>query len=316
MPVVCLTIIPAMKLRNRFSLVGLGVVIFLIITPVLVLFARGFQLDLKNRQFIKTGILVVATQPDKAQVVIDDKPFKRLTPSTVRFLLPGDYVVRVEKDGYFSWTKRLSIKSQFVTWANLNLEFITLFLKKPIEQSNQVKLEDLKKESKEPTQSTWQIKKDQLMRNGEIVIEQLPAHTQHQIIENGDYLLLLLDTTLYKLNGKLDKIYQPITSAYWDEPSSRLILANSNEILLFDPLAASPDLILRSISEIQNAQLNWHTGYVFFQNGGKIKAIELDGRDHRNVYTLVDAGKDFILDKEGRKLYVIGETEIREYVIR
>ncbi|MBI4049677.1 MAG: PEGA domain-containing protein [Candidatus Doudnabacteria bacterium] len=275
-----------MKLKNRFLLVGLGIIVFLILTPLLVLFARGFKLDLKNWQIVKTGILVVNTEPQKAKVFLDDEQIKDLTPSTVRFLLPGDYNIRVEKDGYLPWTKRLSVKSQFVTWANLNREFIPLFLAEP-------------KQEFDP-----QIPDEQIELVGE------------GPIQAGIYLFMLKDSVLFKQNEALEKIYEPVTQAYWDKSADRLVLLNNNEVLVFDPLSSGPDLILRSISEIKSAWLNWHTGYVFFQNEGKIKAIELDGRDHRNVYTLTDALDEFLVSKEGKKLYVFNGQEIKTHRIR
>jgi len=275
-----------MKLRNRLLLVGFGVVVFLIVTPALIMFARGFKFDLQSWQLIKTGTLVVRTEPEHATVFIDDKPQKNLTPLTIRFLLPGDYVIRIEKEGYSSWTKRLSIKSQLATWANANREFITLFLKQPQPET----------QAEVPKNEAFPISEG--------------------LIQAGQLSFTLQDSILFRQNPGLEKIYEPVREAYWDDESKRIVLSNNNEILLLDPLNDSPDLILRSVSEIRNARLNWHTGYMFFQNEGRIKAIELDGRDHRNVYTITDAGVDFTIDEKGERLYVMGQTEVKEYRIR
>lgn len=313
--------IVTMRLKNRFLIVGLGILIFLIITPLLVLFARGFKIDFKERRLIKTGTLVVTTEPEKADIFLNDK-FHDDTPSSIRFLLPGDYTVRLEKKGYQSWTKRLSIKSQFATWTNADREFVTLFLADPIEQPNQIDIAKLKEELYPPSEKIWQILGNQLVRvhpetsQPEIILAELPQHNAHEIIEAESHLFILLDKTLYILNEKLEKIYEPVITAHWDTQASKLVLQNNNEILLFEPFSASPDLILRSISEIKNAKLNWGTGYVFFQNEGKIKAVELDGRDHRNIYTLTDALDDFLISKEGKELYVFDQQETKVYKIR
>src|SRR4051812_17133957 len=101
-----------MKLRNRLGLVLFGIIIFLVATPFLVLYARGFQFDWTTHQFLKTGALVVRTEPTKATVFLNDTKQDSVTPINIRFLSAGDYNVRVEKDGYFPWTKRLSVKTQ------------------------------------------------------------------------------------------------------------------------------------------------------------------------------------------------------------
>src|SRR3989344_1915064 len=120
-----------MRLRNRLLLIALGMVIFAIVTPALVLFARGYKYDFEENKIVKTGVLVVRTRPDQASVFLDDKLQPSTTPLNLRFLPPKDYLVRVEKDGYKPWSKRLPVKAEFVSWANLNREFLTLFFQKP-----------------------------------------------------------------------------------------------------------------------------------------------------------------------------------------
>ena len=61
-----------MKLRNRFMLVGFGILVFLIATPILVLFSGGYKIDWKNHTIVKTGAFVVKTLPSKADVYINN----------------------------------------------------------------------------------------------------------------------------------------------------------------------------------------------------------------------------------------------------
>ncbi|MBI3952553.1 MAG: PEGA domain-containing protein [Candidatus Doudnabacteria bacterium] len=308
-----------MRLRNRFLLVGLGVLLFVLLTPALILFAGGFKFDFSTFKIIKTGSLVVRSEPSRAEIFIDSEK-KRSTPAVIRFLTPNDYTITISKNNYQSWTKRLAIRSQLVTWANLNRDFITLFMATPILQKKSP-AQTSNQEDQDIT--AWQIIENRLVRvnpndqGQQVVIDNLPSHETSKIILGGNYLFLLLDSTLYKLNDGLEQIYQPVVDANWDKPSDKLVLFNNNEILLYDPISSSsPDLVLRSISPISAAKLNWFTGYVFFQNEGKIKAIELDGRDHRNTYTIVDAMDDFELDEKGKILQVFDQKEVKEYQIR
>jgi hypothetical protein len=417
-----------MKLKNRLSLVGLGIVIFLIVTPALVLYARGFKIDWKNKTLVKTGALVVRTEPTKAQVYLNDELHTSTTPANVRFLMPGDYNIRIEKEGYQSWTKRLSIKSQLVTWTNLNREYIALFFKNPeLTKTIQIKTATISNNQNEiiyigtdhlgrvevkdgsshtliktsnPNLSLlasnaeikWQnsspvvnalanksnltalesqaanikhLEIDSthivlkigvdlyLLRSGklilidesinnftlqnddiwyvqglalkhynisgnkyEIIASNLPVSQTSQIIRTPNQIYLILDNILYLYNGSLETIYSPVTKANWDPQSSRLVYSNNHEIYLYQPGSKDSMLMVRSLTPVQNPIVNNETGYIFYQNEDKIKAIEIDGRDHRNIFTVADALEIFTISEDGEKLYTISDTEIKQYRIR
>lgn len=414
-----------MSLRNRFLLVGLGIIIFLILTPMLVLYARGFKYDFQTRKIVKTGALVVRSQPQEASVFLDSKIQKRQTPITIRFLIPKDYDVRIEKNGYLPWSKRLSIQQQLVTWANHNREFVTLFLEEPklidkiktnlVSQSsalnslaflqnkklnilnfnnatttllgefnlntdlanrifwtNPEKIYQVFSQIKSVKISETQLKNikkiesngdytviliaDQLyiydIASGLVLIEDrvidfdltfnnawylqnqaikrfnlsnkaleiikagLPDFKQGKITRDSEFLFLLLDQALYQVSNDLERVYNNVSEFRFDYAANKLIISNTNEVVIFDPLKQEAELVLRSISPIKNPVSNIETGYMFFQNEGKIKAIELDGRDLRNVYTIADTLDNFALNEDGRLLYVYSQEEIKIYAIR
>lgn len=413
----------SMTLRNRFILVGLGVAIFVIATPIAALYALGYKYDIHTGQITKTGSLVIRSEPRKAQVYLNDVLQDKTTDTTIRFLLAGDYVIKVSKDGYQSWTKRLNIKNGLVTWANQDREFITLFYstaKKESEQAislalpdknntnavvvtnNQINLYNPDRASSQvisgstpiftpPTSlpeksslyyilryatakawSTEQITASRHLeandnyaallsgtdlmqsKNGQIelfannvsgftldnehvwyaqgrkimhanwnlgVIEEvatLPFEpTNAKIIRGGQYIFAVLDNTLYMINEQADEIYRGVDYAYWDDNTSQLVFGNKNEALVLEPKNLRIDLIIRSTSTIGQPTINQKTGYLFFINENKIKAIELDGRDHRNVYTLADQpAESFLLSDDGKLLTAFTESEMTVYEIR
>jgi len=423
-----------MKLRYRFSLLGIGIVLFLIITPLLVLYARGITYNFQTHQFIKTGAMVIQTQPTKALVFLNNKKIDDSTPMTIRFLLPDDYDVRVEKQGYQTWSKRLSVRSQYVTWINANRDFITLFLTNPKEEKSWPATGTLLSKNNDeivfisanktdyinidtgsfsemgpvpetkfilpPTtqtiwehalaiypffqnQNNWQLSQAQIdktskiettgtktvleinsdlysfnpgainseqlalidnnisaftldnnniwfIQNGQlklysfdsnltsVVQETLPTASSYQIVTGKDKIFGLFDNTLYVLNDQFDPLYSPVTFTSFNSASSRMFYGNNNEILSYSTIDQSTELILRSQTPISSVRPNFETGYVFFINEGKIKAVELDGRDHRNIYTILDRPgiKDFTLSLDGKKLYAIFANEIKEFTIR
>ena len=323
-----------MTLKLRFSLIGFGIILFLIVTPILALYARGFMIDFNTRQIVKTGAMVIKTDPAKAAVYLNGKQQQSLTPTNIRFMAPADYDVRIEKAGFQTWTKRLNVRQQFVTWINLNREAITLFLKDPkLEQTwitdnakpytdvEVAKIINIQQPVPMPIDS-WFLENNQLKYkksdtdNPQIIADNIPPFTKSQIIRAENQIHLILDDALYAVNNGLEKIYSPVLAAAWDPASKQLIFGNNNEILIYNPSTKNTDLILRSSSQISHPMLNSETGYVFFTADNKIKAIELDSRDKKNIFDLVADLGNFTISTDGRTLYTFNNTKINKYTIR
>lgn len=83
------------------------------------LYARGYRFDFQTLKFTPNGLLIIKSVPDGAQIFIDGE-FKTATNATIP-LPPETYDIRVEKEGYRSWTKRLTIEKEIVTEATAHL---------------------------------------------------------------------------------------------------------------------------------------------------------------------------------------------------
>lgn len=103
------------------------VIIFLIIGPSIIMYSQGYRFDIKKFQFVETGGLYIKAFPEEVQLYINDKYINKTSFFTrdilVQNLLPDNYNIRVEKDGYHSWKKNLEIESKKVTEA----KYIILF---------------------------------------------------------------------------------------------------------------------------------------------------------------------------------------------
>lgn len=97
--------------------------ITLIIVGVLGIFAtyyaRGYRFNLKTLKFQPNGILVLKSEPDGASVYINGE-LKAATNANIS-IAPGTYDVEVKKDGYLTWSKRLTIEKEIVTQATVSL---------------------------------------------------------------------------------------------------------------------------------------------------------------------------------------------------
>ena len=105
---------------NQRLLITLGVLSFLIIgTYIAIKWAEGYRYNLSQRMVEGTGLLVANSMPQGASVYLDDL-LTTATDDTLH-LQPGDYQIRLEKDGYTPWQKKLKIEKELVTQTNARL---------------------------------------------------------------------------------------------------------------------------------------------------------------------------------------------------
>lgn len=81
-----------------------------------ILYAKGYRLNLGgdgNKILSGTGLLVLTSTPNGAKVYIDEK-LSTATDDTIN-LPPGEYEVRIEKDGYYPWKKHVVLRNEAVT---------------------------------------------------------------------------------------------------------------------------------------------------------------------------------------------------------
>ena len=76
------------------------------------LIARGYQFDIESFTFLENGILVAKSDPDGASIFINGD-LKGATNTNLK-LSPKNYDVEIKKDGYVSWSKKLTIKREEV----------------------------------------------------------------------------------------------------------------------------------------------------------------------------------------------------------
>lgn len=125
---------------------SISILVFVVVAPLLVLYAMGFRYSVLKREASRVGMLIIESQPRSALVYIDDQLKDDKTPYKKSSLLPDDYRVRLEKEGFFPWRKTLAIESRKVNWAsNVRLFYEMPQLDKLVAKN---KFDDLKYSSK------------------------------------------------------------------------------------------------------------------------------------------------------------------------
>ncbi|MBA3046754.1 PEGA domain-containing protein [Patescibacteria group bacterium] len=119
-----------MSLKIRRFLYILFITAFFIITPMVIFYAAGYKFDSGGISFQKTGSFILDSEPQGANIFINGKPqqnfFKKIfaneesytkTPAKIKGLLPEEYDLRIELEGYWPWQKKLSIRPGTSTYA-------------------------------------------------------------------------------------------------------------------------------------------------------------------------------------------------------
>ena len=88
----------------------------LLIAIYLVILASGYKYDSRRNNFVETGNIYINSNPKDVKIYIDGKLRSKKAPFKLGYLLPGNYQVKVEKDGYKSWEKNLEVKAGLVTY--------------------------------------------------------------------------------------------------------------------------------------------------------------------------------------------------------
>jgi hypothetical protein len=93
---------------------------FFILAPILIFYASGYRFDLKRKKVLRTGTLMVESKDIKnAQLYINEQlheePFDKKI--FIYNMLPGEYNIKLTKEGYHSWSKKITINSGLTTFA-------------------------------------------------------------------------------------------------------------------------------------------------------------------------------------------------------
>lgn len=93
--------------RRILLLAACGV--FIVISPLVVLYAIGYRLA-GTAEPVSVGVVLIETVPRRAQVWLNETLIGT-TPRALSNLPPGEIDVRIERAGYQSWAKRLVVRS-------------------------------------------------------------------------------------------------------------------------------------------------------------------------------------------------------------
>lgn len=270
---------------------------FFVLAGFLVSYAQGYKFDVGEFKWVKTGGLTIKANAAGAMIFIDDRstgkiPFLSNT-FTKKNLRPGDYSLRIEKDGALTVLKNIEIESGQVA------QLIHVFL--PQKQEIESFVNALPEEKPLPY---FINARDGLLyektnkENKKLSSEPVYIKNFKFKVFGNNFYLASSDTEapgLFSLNsdGNWDKIFdRPLTDVALSPDGKKLALIDENEInvLWLKDESEAPyfrqghsELILRISRKIEKAfwfKTDWHL--IYLTDSGETHFIDLDPTGGRN----------------------------------
>jgi len=222
-----------------------SVLFFVISSTVMISFiARGYTLninDAKNGSVINaSGLLSAVSKPKGASVYINDRLFTA-TDDVVN-LTPGDYFVKIIKDGYLPWQKQIRIKKELVSQTDTQL-FRSVSDIKPLTLTGAIN----------PATD----------HNGSKIVYAVASASASK--DNGLYILDTVDSPLSLSRNQPRQIAPNYSYLDWSKfkftfsPNSKTILATNDVFTYQIPLDSpfSPKMLVDSSSQLDLISKDW-----------------------------------------------------------
>jgi len=90
--------------------------IYVVFCPLMILYAIGYLYSPgMAKGVVKTGLIAVATVPSQADIFMNNSRYAKLSPAVINELLPGEYSIRVELEGYQVWEETVPVEAEKAT---------------------------------------------------------------------------------------------------------------------------------------------------------------------------------------------------------
>jgi hypothetical protein len=96
----------------RVALLISLIALFLIISPLLIMYTAGYRYDWKNGLLKETGAINIDLEPKNAVVYLNNVKLQDKIPVRLNNIIPAKYNVRVTSPGYFDWNKEIEVKNK------------------------------------------------------------------------------------------------------------------------------------------------------------------------------------------------------------
>jgi len=274
-----------MNIRTRRIIMYSFILVFLILAPLVIFYASGYRFDFKRYKILKTGTLMVeAKDIKKADLYLNGKLYEEKFDEKMYIynLLPGEYEVKMEKEGYYPWQKNIYVYSSITSFA----KDVVLFKK-------EVPLQII---------------------DGQVINFSLSPDYQNivYILANNAFWELYNYNLEFKENTFLARYPEgDQLSLNWAASSKKILLKIDKNYFLFDVENKKPGPTLSEIIDFQPEILKWDSQsdnllYAFSKKA--FYKIDLFNKKGEKIYqTEKPVKSEFLV--EGNDLFYLQETE-------
>ncbi|MBL7073432.1 MAG: PEGA domain-containing protein [Candidatus Omnitrophica bacterium] len=90
--------------------------IYIVFCPLVILYAMGYiYRPGMEKGVVKTGLIAVASSPSHAEVYMNKSRYSQLSPAVINELLPGEYSIQLELEGYQKWDETVPVVAEKAT---------------------------------------------------------------------------------------------------------------------------------------------------------------------------------------------------------
>lgn len=101
-------------MSKRFIITLVTLIVILAAAGIAVILAKGYTFSTKEKKLVGTGIISITSTPDAASVFVDGH-LTTATNATISSLSPKEYTVRIVKEGFIPWERKVEVKEGLVS---------------------------------------------------------------------------------------------------------------------------------------------------------------------------------------------------------
>lgn len=287
--------------RGRAVLFWVFIIVSIPIAVGLLAYSAGYRFDKQTGTIVETSAIAIHTTPRQANVILNGETQSSTTPF-IETLSPGEYTITVQKDGYNTWQKQMTI----APGESLLFPEITLLADS---------------EPKAISVSAASTAKDSVVRE---LNSAEKNYYESQGWNSADSLRAVDGPTSLLIDDVTDTTYflkelasfEPkeaqslaVTDAEWLD--TQLLYTNGLEMWVYDSKSKESYLLLRQSALINSVAWHPDASLVFYSDANGIHALELDDRDMRQTWTLLEgtgSATALVTVNRGKELqYAIGD---------
>ncbi len=301
----------------RKFLFAFFVAVFVVATPLVILYTAGYRLNITSRRVLQTGVIAITTSPRGASIYLDNTLINDKTPLVIQRLAPKTYELQFEKNGYHTWEQRVEVREGVTTYVTARLFAASEPTPLALSEAREL-LAEHDKDSQLPAipddiqllDKRVQVEVWRQTDEESVLIGILPPGVYTLLYDDGEYLLFETESraafVVSRAGNNVTTLSPNMGAFSWLDDTHSLLWTDGTEVALFEASTGERLTITRLGEPIINVA--WHPSgdTLFYATNRSLLAASREQYDTRPTTLLVDGVtiNDFWLAENGKELYL------------